>query len=57
MYFLRCNSCKWWLKTENLSGLIETTTCAKCSGRKFRCPSCGYLVKMLKLYDTSKEKK
>jgi hypothetical protein len=51
-FLLKCASCKWWRKSNGLSSdlkdLKEVSNCAHCSGRKFKCPQCGQIVKMIR---------
>ena len=53
-FLLSCNKCKWWKKstgtTEDLKDLIEFKPCANCRlyPRKFKCPKCNNIVKMLR---------
>ena len=54
VYFLLKCKCKWWKKTtgttEDLKGLVEHKPCANCHGaRKFKCPKCGTIVKMMRV--------
>jgi hypothetical protein len=49
-FLIRCSSCKWVKTTngsaEELKELYEIKGCNHCTGRKFRCPKCGYPAKM-----------
>ena len=49
-FMIRCVKCKWVKHTdgtkEDLEGLYEYPGCASCSGRKFRCKTCGGVCKM-----------
>ena len=58
-FLLSCNKCKWWKKstgtTADLQGLVEHKACANCHGqRKFKCPKCANIVKMLRVNTASK---
>lgn len=50
MRTLNCRKCNWKKEITNeidLKELVEVG-CRKCSGRKFKCPKCGYFVKVNK---------
>ena len=51
-FLLKCKSCNWFRKSNGLSSdlkdLTQVANCAKCSGRKFKCPKCGQPVKMIR---------
>jgi len=53
IFLLRCKGCNWFRKSNGLSSdlsdLTEVSSCAKCSGRKFKCPKCGQAVKMVRV--------
>ncbi len=52
-FLLKCKSCNWHRKsnglTSDLKDLAQVANCAKCSGRKFKCPKCGETVKMIRV--------
>lgn len=61
-FLLKCNKCGWGRRStglsEDLKTLSEVKTCNNCGGaRKFKCPKCGQIVKMIRVKnDTDKEK-
>lgn len=53
-FILRCKRCDWIRYTDGFSkeveDLHEYKKCSTCGGpRKFRCPDCGNMVKMIRL--------
>lgn len=52
-YIIRCSTCRWTQNSdgskESVNNLYETTACAKCRKRTFRCPKCGFVAKMFEL--------
>jgi hypothetical protein len=55
MFLIKCSFCKWFEETngfsKNLSHLIEIkNNCSTCGKpRKFRCPKCKHVAKMIKI--------
>lgn len=50
-YRLHCDHCQWKKITDSMddfSDLFEIPGCTHCSGRKFRCPGCGFAIKLRK---------
>lgn len=52
-FILRCKHCGWARKstglTEDLKDLVQASNCVSCSGRKYKCPKCSQLVKMMRV--------
>ena len=52
-YVLKCSTCNWYQFTtahpDEIKDLHEVTSCASCGGRKFKCPGCGRIIKMVKI--------
>ena len=52
-FLLKCKGCNWSRKSNGLSSdlkdLTQVANCAKCSGRKFKCPKCGQHVKLMRI--------
>jgi hypothetical protein len=53
VFILKCKSCNWFRKSGGLSSdlrdLTEVSNCAKCSGRKYKCPKCGTIMKLIRV--------
>lgn len=51
-YVLHCTFCnfKMWSdgSKESTKDLVEVTSCVNCGGKKFKCPKCGYVIKVQK---------
>jgi len=57
LYLLHCSHCgnKKLTDGSGLSGLVEVKTCKDCGGaRRFKCPKCGYLMKVGKANTSTK---
>jgi len=53
-FIIRCPKCRWARMTSGIStelqDLREIKTCNNCGGpRKFRCPKCGQIAKMVRV--------
>lgn len=53
-FILRCIKCRWARMSTGVSAdladLREIKGCANCGGsRKFKCPKCGQIVKLLRV--------
>lgn len=52
LFKLFCKNCSFTKLTngtqEDLKDLHEMGGCSSCSGRKFKCPKCGHVVKLAK---------
>jgi hypothetical protein len=61
-FLLKCNKCGWWRKStglsEDLKDLAEIKFCHNCGGaRKFKCPKCAQMVKMIRVNNESDKEK
>lgn len=51
LYLLFCSNCSYKKLTDgsDLANLTEVKTCRDCGGsRKFKCPKCGYVIRVSK---------
>ena len=57
-YSLFCDHCNW-RRTSDLSDfssdLREVQGCSHCSGKKYKCPTCGFTIKLRKFYEAIKK--
>ena len=52
-YIVKCQNCNWKSSFKDDQKFEELTLvkniCAKCSGKKFKCPKCGHHARMHKI--------
>jgi len=58
LYLIFCSHCSYKKLTDgsDLTNLVEVKTCKDCGGsRQFKCPDCGYLMRVSKASQATKD--